>query len=73
MSLSNRIVVDGSKTLLWEDVWLEDKSLAQQFPKFYNVSFTNMVTVKQVKDAGWECFEFRSLHGKIAISGLQWG
>ena len=54
-----RKINNGAKTMFWEDVWVNDSPLALQFPGLSALTFTKMVTVKKVKDEGWEIFRFK--------------
>jgi hypothetical protein len=42
------IVGDGTKTRFWEDVWLGEVSLADQYPSLYNIVLYKHVTVASV-------------------------
>ena len=42
------IVGDGSTTRFWEDIWMGDASLAQQYPSLYNIVQQKNVTVANV-------------------------
>jgi hypothetical protein len=34
------VIGDGLETRFWEDVWLENTSLAKQYPSLYNIVTT---------------------------------
>jgi hypothetical protein len=36
---------DGSNTMFWEDIWLDDTSLAQQYSSLYNILQQKNVTI----------------------------
>jgi hypothetical protein len=42
------IISDGSGTRFWEDVWLGDSSLANQYPILRNIVRTKNVLVAEV-------------------------
>jgi hypothetical protein len=41
-------VGNGEKTIFWEDTWLGNKSLAEQYPSLYNIVQLKQVTVDNV-------------------------
>jgi hypothetical protein len=41
-------VGNGNKTRLWEDVWLGEHQLAQQYPSLYNIVWRKNVLVAYV-------------------------
>lgn len=51
VSLTRMVVHNGAKILFCKDVWLEEKKLAELFPRIFNIIFTKQVTVKFVKDS----------------------
>ena len=62
------MIGDGARTLFWEDLWLGDKKQAEIFPRLYNITFPKLVTIKTVKEAGWDRFTFkRTLHGEHLV------
>jgi hypothetical protein len=46
---SERVMVNGEKTLFWEDNWVNNAPLAVQFPRLYQLSFQKGFTVKNLK------------------------
>ena len=45
------IIKDGSQIRFWEDVWLENKSLREQYPHLYNITRKKQDTVADVLSA----------------------
>lgn len=54
-----RVVGNGRKTRFWEDKWLGDKSLAELYPRLYNLSFSKNITVENVLVGGWYKIQLR--------------
>lgn len=66
-TLPQRVVGNGAKTLFWEGKWLGDKSLADIFLRFYNLTFSKLVTIDFVMRNCLDVLEFRRiLHGETA-------
>ena len=42
------IIKDGSQIRFWEDVWLENKSLREQYPHLYNITRKKQDTVADI-------------------------
>ena len=53
------MVGDGCKTRFWEDTWLGRKPLCQLFPRLYNLTFCQHVTVAKVFNQDFDCIRFR--------------
>lgn len=54
----------GERIRFWEDVWIGNQSLAEQFPNLYNLTFSRNVTVARVFSRGWGSVRFiRTLIG----------
>jgi hypothetical protein len=49
---SERVMVNGEKTLFWEDKWVNNAPLVVQFPRLYQLSFQKGFTVKNQKQQG---------------------
>lgn len=49
----------------WEDDWIGDKPLNEQYPGLYNITFAKKkITLSKVKHQGWDGIKFRrTLHG----------
>ena len=58
-SCCQRVVGDGCKTRFWEDTWLGRKPLCQLFPRLYNLTFCQHVTVAKVFNQDFDCIRFR--------------
>uniref|UniRef100_A0A0V0GK97 Putative ovule protein n=1 Tax=Solanum chacoense TaxID=4108 RepID=A0A0V0GK97_SOLCH len=41
----------GRKTMFWNDVWVGQTPLRQQFPDIYNLNQQNLATISEVKNA----------------------
>jgi hypothetical protein len=52
-------MVNGEKTLFWEDNWVNNAPLAVQFPRLYQLSFQKGFTEKNLKQQGWDMIQFR--------------
>ena len=50
---------ESKKCLIWEDWWLEDKSLQQNLPRLYNVCFDKNLFVADVLGKGLDHVNFR--------------
>ena len=46
------IIKDGSQIKFWEDVWLGNRSLHEQYPQLYNMVRKKQDTVAQVLSSG---------------------
>lgn len=47
-------VENGRKTLFWDDVWVGQTPLRQQYPDIYNLNQQKLATIAEVKNAqGW--------------------
>jgi hypothetical protein len=60
-------VGNGENTRFWEDKWLGDKSLAQQYPSLYGVVQCKQVTVASVLGQNPLGIEFRR-----SLTGFRW-
>ena len=58
-SCCKRILGDGKSTRFWEDCWLGQKPLCQNFPRLYNLTFNHNITVHDVFTKGFGCVKFR--------------
>jgi hypothetical protein len=45
------VISNGRNTRFWEDIWLGDKSLADEDPTLYNIVYHKQVTVESVMDS----------------------
>ena len=45
---SSFIIKDGSQIRLWEDIWLENRFLREQYPQLYNIARKKQDTVADV-------------------------
>lgn len=52
-------VGNGESIRFWEDRWLGDKSLKENFPRLYNLCFDKSKSIKQISDKGLEAVQFR--------------
>lgn len=69
-SLATRVIGNGVKTLFREDRWLGEKSLADRYPRLYNLTFSKKPTVQEVRTAGIDSIVFRRvLHDETDV---QW-
>ncbi|WMV38554.1 hypothetical protein MTR67_031939 [Solanum verrucosum] len=54
-------VGNGRKTMFWNDIWVGQAPLKQQFPDIYNLNQQKLATISEVKNAqGWN-LSFRRL------------
>ncbi|WMV47891.1 hypothetical protein MTR67_041276 [Solanum verrucosum] len=54
-------VGNGRKTMFWNDIWVGQTPLRQQFPDIYNLNQQKLATISEVKNAqGWN-LSFRRL------------
>lgn len=47
------------KTFFWEDVWVDDKTLKDDYPRIYDLCFDDDITVAKAIQKGWPGFRFR--------------
>lgn len=63
-------VGNGLNTRLWEDTWLGDVPLCNNFARLYNVNVSFNISVTKVFNEGWRSIMFRRhLRG---VSALAW-
>jgi hypothetical protein len=60
-------VGDGTSVLFWEDIWLGESSLANQYPSLYNIVQRKNVLVANVLAHSLLNIEFRR-----ALNGNKW-
>jgi hypothetical protein len=58
-SCCKRLLGDGCKTRFWEDVWVGEKPLCVLFPRLYNLTFSQDVSVAKVFAQNFNCIRFR--------------
>jgi mannosylglycoprotein endo-beta-mannosidase len=58
-SCCKRVLGDGCKTRFWEDVWVGEKPLSVLFPRLYNLTFSQGVSVARVFAQDFNCIRFR--------------
>jgi hypothetical protein len=61
------VVGNGMNTRFWEDIWLGDKSLAEEYPSLYNIVNHKNVTVENVLAANPLNISFRR-----TLNGNKW-
>lgn len=55
---------DGCSVRFWEDVWVDDKPLKDEYRGLYLLSFDHNITVAEALQKGWGGFKFRrTLYG----------
>lgn len=61
-------VGNGLNTRLWEDTWLGDVPLCNNFARLYNVNVSFNISVTKVFNEGWRSIMFRrNLRGVSAF------
>jgi hypothetical protein len=69
-------IVNGMDTIFWEDTWLGNKSLAEQYPSLYNilkckqVSVANVLTQNPLNISFRAYFKQKLLETLVAISTM---
>ena len=48
LKLGSFIIKDGSQIRFWEDVWLGNRSLREQYPQLYNIVRKKQDTIDEV-------------------------
>jgi len=52
LKFSTFIIKDGSQIKFWEDVWLGNRSLHEQYPQLYNIVRKKQDTMAEVLSSG---------------------
>jgi hypothetical protein len=63
------VLGDGRHTRLWQDVWVGDCNLKTCFPKLYNISIDQQISVEEANSGGWNLRFRRSL---AAVEAGEW-
>jgi hypothetical protein len=50
---------DGKGTRFWEDIWVDDHALKDDYPRLYSLCFDHNITVTQAIPKEWQGFRFR--------------
>lgn len=50
---------DEKNTRFWEDVWIDDKALKDEYPRLYDLCFDHDITTAEAILKGWMGFKFR--------------
>ncbi|PNT61152.1 hypothetical protein BRADI_5g10902v3, partial [Brachypodium distachyon] len=52
-------VGNGDRTCFWEEHWIGDAPLCSKFPRLYNLTNKQFISVSAVFKSQWQCISFR--------------